>query len=100
MEADGCLSERKYATFPKTQTFITRSLVSVLSQLNPARNHPPCFLKIYINTIHNNSGVPRGVWGFNPSPPTTTTTTTTRNSEVLPKLSRIRSSVEYTSVTT
>jgi hypothetical protein len=38
------------------------------------------------------SGVPRGVWGFNPPPP--------RNSEVLTKLSRIPSSVENTSVTT
>jgi hypothetical protein len=41
------------------------------------------------------SGVPRGkagFGGFNPPPP--------RNSEILPKLSRIPSSVEYTSVTT
>jgi len=28
------------------------SLVTVLSQLNPVRNHKSCFLKIYINTIH------------------------------------------------
>jgi hypothetical protein len=34
----------------------------------------------------------RGGWGFNPPAP--------RNSEVLPKLSRIPSSVQYTSVTT
>jgi hypothetical protein len=38
------------------------------------------------------SGVPRGVWGFQPPTP--------RNSEVLTKLSRIPSSVEKTSVTT
>ena len=28
------------------------SLVTVLSQLKPVRNHTSCFLTIYINTIH------------------------------------------------
>jgi len=27
-------------------------LLTILSQLNPVRNHESCFIKIYINTIH------------------------------------------------
>ena len=58
IEADSCLSDRIYAPFTKPKTSMTcsqeLSLVTVLSQLNPVRNHKSCFLKIYINTIHQN----------------------------------------------